>query len=74
MRLPIFTLALLLGGVLTAQNKQLLYGFSEIPQSLMVNPGEETRLERHFGIPLFSQFHLNGGSSGLSVYDIFADD
>ena len=74
MRSRIFILAFLLGGIVVAQNKQLLYGFKDIPQSLMANPGEETQLERHFGIPLFSQFHINGGSSGVSVYDIFADD
>lgn len=55
-----------------AQNKQLLYGFKEIPQSLLQNPGGRALYDKHFGIPLFSQVHLTGGSSGVSVYDIFA--
>ncbi|PQB04956.1 DUF5723 family protein [Aureitalea marina] len=74
MRILTVLLVALLINWASAQNKQLLYGFSEIPQSLLVNPGEETNLERHFGIPLFSQFHINGGSSGVTVYDIFRND
>ncbi len=56
-----------------AQNKQVLYGLDEVPQSLMLNPGVKVPQKMHFGIPLFSQIHLNGGASGLSVYDIFGD-
>ena len=56
------------------QNKQLLYDFSEIPQSLMVNPGVESDFEWYAGIPLLSGISVHGGSSGLSVNDIFADD
>ncbi|MEZ4858246.1 MAG: DUF5723 family protein [Flavobacteriaceae bacterium] len=54
-----------------AQNKQVLYGFSEVPQSLLINPGSKVPQKKHFGIPIFSQIHINGGSSGVSVYDIF---
>ena len=54
-----------------SQNKQILYGFSDIPQSLMVNPGSKTELQKHLGIPLFSQIHVSGGMSGLSLFDIF---
>ena len=57
-----------------AQNKQLLYGFSEIPQSLLQNPGGNVDNRGYFGIPLLSHIHVNAGSSGISVYDIFADD
>lgn len=53
------------------QNKQLLYGFSEVPQSLLVNPGEIVQYDKHFGIPFLSHLHFNGGSSGVTVYDIF---
>lgn len=60
--------------VLHSQHKELLYGFQELPQSLMLNPGEENSLQFHAGIPLFSHFHLQAGIKGLSVYDIFADD
>ncbi len=59
--------------VTIAQNKQLLYGFKEIPQSLMLNPGEKVNTKFHFGIPFLSQIHLNGGSSGVTVYDIFGE-
>ncbi|MDC7995977.1 DUF5723 family protein [Altibacter sp. HG106] len=54
-----------------AQNKQILYGFEDIPQSLLVNPGGKTQLQKHYGIPFFSQIHFNGGASGISAYDIF---
>lgn len=54
-----------------AQNKQLLYGLEEVPQSLLLNPGGIVPQQKHFGIPFLSQIHLNGGASGVSVYDIF---
>ena len=54
-----------------AQNKQVLYGMEEIPQNLMLNPGSKLLQKRHYGIPFLSQFHFNGGSSGVSAYDIF---
>lgn len=54
-----------------AQNKQIIYGVEEIPQSLMLNPGINAPQKKHFGLPFLSQFHLNAGSSGVSVYDIF---
>ncbi len=57
-----------------SQNKQILYGFSEIPQSLLLNPGGEVKNDWYFGIPLLSHIHANIGSSGSTVYDIFADD
>lgn len=59
---------------LQGQNKQLLYDFSEIPQSLMVNPGTENDFEWYSGIPLFSGIAANAGSSGVAVNDIFAAD
>ena len=57
-----------------AQNKQLLYGLKEVPQHLMLNPGGEVTQKKHFGIPFLSQFHINGGSSGVSAFDIFRTD
>ncbi len=56
-----------------AQNKQLIYGMEEIPQSLLLNPGISVPQKYHFGIPFLSQIHFNGGSSGVSVYDIFQE-
>ncbi|MBT0606609.1 DUF5723 family protein [Aequorivita echinoideorum] len=63
----------LLGAVAICQNKQILYGFDEIPQSLMLNPGGKVSQRAHFGIPLLSQIHLNIGSSGVTVFDIFGE-
>lgn len=59
---------------LHAQNKETLYDFTDLPQSLMLNSGAEVRFNKHFGIPLLSQFHVNVGFRGASVYDVFADD
>ena len=76
MRRPIFLLIILLGvcNFVAAQNKQILYNFSEIPQSLMVNPGTETNMQWYAGVPLMSGISLQAGSSGISVDDLFAND
>ncbi len=70
--------ASLLFGLITclsfSQNKQILYGFSEIPQALLQNPGGKISNDWYFGIPLLSHIHVNGGASGISVYDLFAKD
>lgn len=57
-----------------AQNKQVLYGWDNAPQSLLLNPGAVVENNYHFGIPFLSQLHLSGGSSGVTAFDIFADD
>lgn len=68
------TIILSLVGIFAiSQNKQILYGFDDIPQSLMLNPGSEVTQKKHYGIPFLSHIHFNGGSSGVSVYDIFKD-
>ena len=54
-----------------SQNKQVIYGMSDIPQNLLLNPGGKIPQKMHFGIPFLSQIHANGGSSGVSAYDIF---
>ena len=59
--------------VFNAQNKQVLYGLEEVPQSMLLNPGSIVDNDYHFGIPFLSQIHFNGGSSGVSVYDIFKE-
>ncbi len=59
--------------VFNAQNKQVLYGLEEVPQSMLLNPGNIITYDNHYGIPFLSQIHFNGGSSGVSVYDIFKD-
>ena len=57
-----------------AQNKQLLYGFTEIPQSILLNPGAQVENDWYVGIPFMSHVHANFGMTGVTVYDIFADD
>lgn len=56
--------------VVSAQNKQILYGLEEVPQNLLLNPGGEVAFKSHFGIPFLSQLHVNAGASGVTVYDI----
>lgn len=62
------------GFLVHAQNKQLLYDFTEIPQSLMINPGAQTDFKWYAGFPGLSGISFQAGSSGVSVNDIFADD
>ena len=59
------------GFSLFSQNKEVLYGLDETPQALLLNPGTRISNAFHIGIPLMSHFHFNGGSSGISAYDIF---
>ena len=59
---------------LSAQNKQLLYDFYEIPQSLMVNPGVRAPYKWHVGIPMLSGIGFQAGTSGITVNDLFAND
>ncbi|RMA57107.1 DUF5723 family protein [Ulvibacter antarcticus] len=53
------------------QNKQVLFGLEEVPQNIMLNPGSKVPQKSHYGIPFFSQIHINGGASGVSTFDIF---
>jgi len=57
-----------------AQNKQLLYDFTEIPQSILINPGVQTDFKWYAGIPTISGLSFQIGSSGVSAYDLFASD
>lgn len=57
-----------------SQNRQLLYGLENIPQSLMLNPGGEFDAQKHFGIPFFSSIQLQAGSSGVTVFDVFGNE
>jgi hypothetical protein len=58
----------------TSQNKQVLFNFAELPQSLLLNPGTETNYKFHFGVPLLSAFSMEFGSSGAVLTDLFAID
>ncbi|MFV8345430.1 DUF5723 family protein [Flavobacterium sp. ZB4P13] len=57
-----------------SQNKQILYNFTSVPQSLLTNPGSDVKYNWYFGIPLLSGISTNVGSSGFSAYDLFADN
>ena len=67
-------LVFLIFSITNAQNKQILYDFAGLPQTLLVNPGAEVSNKFYFGFPLFSQVAVQGGFTGFSAYDIFADD
>ncbi len=62
------------GFLVCSQNKETLYDFADIPQSLLLNPGTDIRFKYHVGVPFLSQIHVNAGLKGGSLYDVFADD
>ena len=74
MRKVLFFLTLLVATNLVAQNKQLLYNFTDIPQSLMTNPGADVKYKWYAGVPFLSGISINVGSTGFSAYDLFAND
>ncbi|WP_147678226.1 DUF5723 family protein [Algibacter pacificus] len=74
MREIILIIILHIGLFTFSQNKQLLYGFSEIPQALMQNPGGKVTNDWYVGVPLLSQIHVDLGTTGSTVYDVFSDD
>src|SRR5690606_23428098 len=59
---------------MSAQNKQLLYDFTEIPDALLVNPGGMTDYQWFVGVPVLSGISLQAGTNALTVNDLFADD
>jgi len=57
-----------------AQNREVLYNFTSIPQASMVNPGADVSYKFYFGVPVLSGISANLGSSSFSAYDLFADN
>ncbi len=57
-----------------SQNKQILYNFTPVPQTLLSNPGADVKYKFYFGVPFLSGFSANVGSSGFSAYDLFANN
>lgn len=57
-----------------AQNKQLLYDFTEIPQAMLLNPGAQTDFKWYTGVPGISGLSFQIGSSGVSANDLFGVD
>lgn len=74
MKKPIVYLLLLFILQSQSQNKQLLYNFAEIPQTLLLNPALENQFKFHIGVPLFSGFSASIGSSSIQLTDLFLDD
>ncbi len=74
MRKAILILMLLLSLSCLSQNKQILYNFTSVPQSLMTNPGSDFKYKAYFGVPFLSGISANVGSTGFSAYDLFAND
>jgi hypothetical protein len=74
MRKVVFLFCLFVVTNLAAQNKQLLYNFTDIPQSLMTNPGADVKYKWYVGVPFLSGISMNVGSTGFSAYDLFAND
>ncbi len=57
-----------------SQNKQLVFGFAEMPQTLLMNPGAETNFKYHAGIPGLSGVSFDFGSSEAKISDLFLND
>ena len=57
-----------------SQNKQVLYDFAELPQTLLLNPGAETNYKFHIGLPLLSGFSTEFASSEAVLSDLFLSD
>ena len=74
MRKACLILMLSLQLICLAQNRSLLYNFTSIPQSSLVNPGADVSYKYYFGIPVLSGISANMGSSSFSAYDLFANN
>ena len=74
MRKACLILMLSLQLICFAQNRSLLYNFTSIPQSSLVNPGADVSYKYYFGIPVLSGISANMGSGSFSAYDLFADN
>jgi hypothetical protein len=56
-----------------SQNKEILYNFTTIPQTLLTNPGADISYKFYIGIPLLSGINFNVGSNSLSAYDVYGN-
>jgi hypothetical protein len=74
MRKASLIFALLISLSCFSQNKQILYNFTSIPQSLLTNPGSDFKYKWYFGVPFLSGISANAGSTGFSVNDLFANN
>lgn len=67
-------ICLLVSVVCFSQNKEILYNFTPLPQSLLTNPGADVKYKWFFGVPLLSGISANVGSTGINAYNLFAND
>ena len=72
MRIIVLIFTFLIGLNSFSQNKQVLYDFAGLPQTLLLNPGLETDYKFHTGVPLLSAISSEIGSTGFSLSEIFA--
>jgi len=72
MRIIVLIVSFLIGLNSFSQNKQVLYDFAGLPQTLLLNPGLEIDYKFHIGVPLLSGFSSEIGSTGFSLSEIFA--
>jgi hypothetical protein len=61
-----YLFALLISISCLSQNKQILYNFTSVPQSLMINPAAVS-YKFYFGVPLVSGISVSAGSSSFSL-------
>lgn len=57
-----------------SQNKEILYNFTPLPQSLLTNPGADVKYKWFCGVPLLSGISANVGSTGFDAYSLFANN
>lgn len=74
MKKSLFFLLILSVAEFVGQNKQVLFGFAELPQTLLLNPGAETTYKFHTGVPLLSGISADFGSSVVVLTDLFSLD
>ena len=72
MRIIVLIFTFLIGLNSFSQNKQVLYDFAGLPQTLLLNPGLETDYKFHIGMPLLSGISSEIKSTGFSLAEIFS--
>ena len=72
MRIIVLIFTFLIGLNSFSQNKQVLYDFAGLPQTLLLNPGLETDYKFHIGVPLLSGISSEIKSTGFSLSEIFS--
>ena len=74
MKKTVCSLVFFIGFTAFSQNKQVLYDFAELPQTLLLNPGAETNYKFHIGVPLLSGISTEVGITGFALTDLFLSD